>query len=149
MKHQAKDLFETITCPRCHGTGEYSFNLKDGTVCYGCHGRKYKFTPRGAAAKKYLEDKLTLKAKDVEVGMFIRIDRGRVRINVKSIDVNECEVNGNTYYTFHGKFSHTLSADMEVRRNAKDDAEMEAFVADALAYQDKLTKTGKLMKKYQ
>lgn len=26
-------------CKRCGGTGEYSFNLMDGTVCYGCGGR--------------------------------------------------------------------------------------------------------------
>ena len=28
-----------ITCPRCNGSGRYSFNLQDGTVCYGCMGR--------------------------------------------------------------------------------------------------------------
>ncbi len=28
----------TKTCTRCNGTGTYSFNLKDGTVCYGCSG---------------------------------------------------------------------------------------------------------------
>lgn len=26
-------------CKRCGGTGEYSFNLMDGTVCYGCMGK--------------------------------------------------------------------------------------------------------------
>lgn len=26
-------------CKRCGGSGEYSFNLMDGTVCYGCGGR--------------------------------------------------------------------------------------------------------------
>lgn len=28
-------------CRRCGGQGEYSFNLMDGTVCYGCSGRGY------------------------------------------------------------------------------------------------------------
>lgn len=28
----------TTVCTRCHGAGEYSYNLKDGTVCYGCGG---------------------------------------------------------------------------------------------------------------
>lgn len=28
-------------CSRCGGTGEYSFNLLDGTRCYGCNGRGY------------------------------------------------------------------------------------------------------------
>lgn len=26
-------------CKRCGGSGHYSFNLMDGTVCYGCNGR--------------------------------------------------------------------------------------------------------------
>ena len=25
-------------CPRCGGSGHYSYNSKDGTMCYGCHG---------------------------------------------------------------------------------------------------------------
>lgn len=28
-------------CHRCGGTGEYSWNRIDGTVCYGCGGAKY------------------------------------------------------------------------------------------------------------
>lgn len=26
-------------CPRCGGSGHYSFNMIDGTVCYGCFGK--------------------------------------------------------------------------------------------------------------
>ena len=26
-------------CPRCGGSGSYSYNSLDGTMCYGCHGR--------------------------------------------------------------------------------------------------------------
>lgn len=29
-----------MTCPRCGGTGHYSYNEIDGTICYGCGGRK-------------------------------------------------------------------------------------------------------------
>jgi hypothetical protein len=28
----------TVSCRRCGGSGSYSFNLKDGTTCYGCMG---------------------------------------------------------------------------------------------------------------
>lgn len=31
-------VIATKTCPRCAGSGEHSFNLKDGTRCYGCGG---------------------------------------------------------------------------------------------------------------
>jgi phage/plasmid primase-like uncharacterized protein len=27
-----------IKCARCGGTGRFSFNLRDGTKCYGCEG---------------------------------------------------------------------------------------------------------------
>ena len=29
---------EKRTCSRCGGSGNYSFNLIDGTKCYGCNG---------------------------------------------------------------------------------------------------------------
>jgi len=31
-----------VMCGRCMGSGHYSFNLMDGTICYGCNGRKFK-----------------------------------------------------------------------------------------------------------
>lgn len=31
-----------VNCGRCGGTGHYSFNLMDGTRCYGCDGGKFK-----------------------------------------------------------------------------------------------------------
>lgn len=34
------DIFPTQNCRRCGGSGHYSYNPKDGTVCYGCGGRK-------------------------------------------------------------------------------------------------------------
>jgi len=32
----------TVTCSRCRGSGNYSFNLLKGTVCFGCGGSGYK-----------------------------------------------------------------------------------------------------------
>lgn len=29
------------TCDRCCGTGHYSFNYRDGTICLKCNGLKY------------------------------------------------------------------------------------------------------------
>ena len=34
-----KPLIVTRPCTRCGGSGHYSFNLRDGTICYGCGGR--------------------------------------------------------------------------------------------------------------
>lgn len=32
------DIFESETCGRCCGTGQYSFHPDHGTVCFGCKG---------------------------------------------------------------------------------------------------------------
>jgi hypothetical protein len=32
------------TCRRCGGSGSYSFNLQDGTMCYGCSGSGNQYT---------------------------------------------------------------------------------------------------------
>ncbi len=49
----------TEECGRCCGTGHYSFNLIDGTMCYGCMGtgaRTYKTSPKVRAAAKAKRD---------------------------------------------------------------------------------------------
>lgn len=47
------------TCTRCGGSGHYSFNLKDGTVCYGCNGSGFQMRDlkKDAAAAKRKEAK--------------------------------------------------------------------------------------------
>lgn len=30
-----------VVCPRCGGTGHYSWNQRDGTKCFKCYGHKY------------------------------------------------------------------------------------------------------------
>lgn len=44
-----------VECPRCGGTGKYSYNLRDGDVCYGCNGERYIYKTQAqinAAAKR-------------------------------------------------------------------------------------------------
>ena len=46
-------LITTQVCPRCIGTGKYSYNLKDGDRCYGCGGTgKVAKAPNGQAKIK-------------------------------------------------------------------------------------------------
>jgi hypothetical protein len=35
------DEMKKITCPRCNGSGNHSFNLIRGTVCFKCDGAGY------------------------------------------------------------------------------------------------------------
>lgn len=39
------------TCTRCGGTGSYSFNLIDGTKCYGCMGHGFKLVDAAKEAR--------------------------------------------------------------------------------------------------
>jgi len=32
-------MLQTKTCGRCGGSGQYSFNLMHGTMCFGCQGK--------------------------------------------------------------------------------------------------------------
>jgi hypothetical protein len=61
-------LFETETCGRCGGTGHYSYNQINGTVCFGCHGHKVRLTKRGAAAQAWLHKQQTVPANQLKVG---------------------------------------------------------------------------------
>lgn len=42
----------TQTCGRCGGSGNYSYNQIDGTVCYGCRGKKVSIVRMTAVNKK-------------------------------------------------------------------------------------------------
>lgn len=65
-------IFESKVCSRCGGSGNFSFNHKDGTMCYGCNGTGSKLTKRGTAALKFFQDSLTIPASELAVGMRIK-----------------------------------------------------------------------------
>lgn len=63
--------FETTTCTRCGGCGEYSFNQIDGKRCYGCHGTGLKLSRAGAAARKRYDavmDEMHTPVTEIKVG---------------------------------------------------------------------------------
>lgn len=65
----AKDfLFETEPCGRCGGSGHYSYNQIDGTVCFGCSGNKVRLTKRGKAAQDWLTKQTTVPFDQLKVG---------------------------------------------------------------------------------
>lgn len=45
--------FPVRTCTRCGGSGQHSFNMIDGNVCYGCNGTGSQH-PRGKVADAYI-----------------------------------------------------------------------------------------------
>jgi ribosomal protein L37E len=69
----------TRVCIRCGGTGEHSFNLKDGTVCYGCGGTgKQIIAPKGQKKMKPTAELRNCKVGDI-------IDMNKVICEVTSI----------------------------------------------------------------
>lgn len=70
---EKKYVFESTECSRCGGSGRFSFNLKDGTMCFGCQGTGKKLTKRGLAAKYFFEDSLSKQVTDCKVGDVIKL----------------------------------------------------------------------------
>ncbi|PPS89590.1 hypothetical protein [Streptomyces sp. MH60] len=68
--------FEEEPCGRCNGTGRYSYNQRDGHVCWGCSGKKVRLSRRGKTAFEAYEKALadsaaTVAVRDVKPGMRI------------------------------------------------------------------------------
>lgn len=103
-------IFETQTCGRCNGTGHYSYNTKDGTVCYGCRGAKVVWSKRD---KRYAEDFLAARRRFVRipsdalsVGQEVREDSDPTWRVVESIEVIPGTAERNTGCTLvDGKMS--------------------------------------------
>ncbi len=83
-------LFETEVCGRCGGTGHYSYNMMNGTVCFGCGGAKVRLTKRGAAAQARFRAALAIKAEDVVVGMRIKDDGPMGAGTFTVAEITEC-----------------------------------------------------------
>jgi hypothetical protein len=81
------DVFETDICSRCLGTGEYSYNPRDGKRCFGCGGRKTRLTKRGAAAKALWRTLNSTPLEHVKVGERI-LDSIRGWATVEAITSN-------------------------------------------------------------
>jgi hypothetical protein len=48
--------YDREDCSRCGGSGQYSFNQIDGTMCYGCRGKGKKLTRKANASWKKIEE---------------------------------------------------------------------------------------------
>lgn len=161
-------VFEYVTCSRCCGTGKYSFNLMHGDRCYGCSGKGYKLTARGAAACKFYSDSMCKPAKELQVGDVVRVEGMTNGLNifyyfakitkivptheVLGYRVNDQEVRYMVmeYKTESEKYgiqNNQCNEDAMIRV-AHSGEDKRILQAKALEYQAKLTKSGKLMKKF-
>lgn len=138
------NLFESVSCGRCGGSGQYSYCTMHGTRCFGCGGSGQKLTKRGRAAQDFFTAMRVVPFADIKVGDWILADcffQGRFNAEVVSIEGDTVQLrelprkDGATlrkmamagFQTFHRVF--TVG---QRRENA----------AKALAYQATLTKSG-------
>lgn len=88
--------FPLVTCYRCKGSGEFSYNHATGTVCFGCGGTGWCIR-RGKAAKAWAAYQEAVKAagekpwSEVAVGEAVKPfwDRPRKVVTVASIEVED------------------------------------------------------------
>lgn len=69
-----KPIFESEPCGRCGGSGQFSYNQLNGSVCFGCKGTGYRLTKRGAAAQKHLDQLRSRPVSELKVGDRILFD---------------------------------------------------------------------------
>lgn len=146
--------FEIESCGRCGGCGRYSYNSIDGDRCYGCGGTGVRLTKRGRVAKAFFEAMRDAKAEDVKVGDLIEI-RTMSKIMFRPVDeirIGETKgrngITGEEYESISfwcGNTGLTTWAGGTVRRGFTK-AEKAEKLAQAVAFQDTLTKAGTVRK---
>lgn len=158
--------FETETCTRCGGSGEYSYCQMYGKTCFKCGGSGKQFTKRGAAANAYLRAKRMRPASEVALGKWLRMDGvpGFSKSQNFKVDTIYTRLNASkslqpdgtwkvyNHLVFEGNDKrgercgiHTFP-DAEIRiLPTKEEAAQQ--IADAVAYQATLTKDGKVSKR--
>ncbi|MEU9752182.1 hypothetical protein AB0D90_03470 [Streptomyces althioticus] len=74
--------FEFEDCTRCGGTGHFSFNMMEGTICRRCRGRKRTITRRGNTAytrwKEQIDARLSTPVVDLKPGDVVYSDASNV-----------------------------------------------------------------------
>ncbi len=89
-----KNGFPLVVCSRCDGCGEYSYNERDGTRCFGCGGDGWQIAKRAKPAwiayiSEVKEQKETVVRK-LQVGD--KIVRKKVWCEVRSLTETDTEV---------------------------------------------------------
>lgn len=156
---KSKEGLEIKVCSRCGGSGKFSFNLMHGSRCYGCGGTGYQYTPKGKAAKAFLESLMQVPTSSLQPGDLVKANglSGRKFMRVLEVKFGPAKSLG-CYRVGHedeptcllvldGLNWHTGPEAMV--RKGWSGPEKAAFFAQAQAYQATLTKQGKPSKRKQ
>lgn len=143
--------FETVTCSRCGGCGKYSYCQMYGDTCFKCQGTGNSYTKRGAEAKRWFNERLSKKASELTVGEKIWVDVYFKRgwSVVTSISPDETLYNGairTDYLHIQTEIGGQYISGDTLIRAAHNSEQKQAIMAEALAYQESLTKMGTVRK---
>ena len=134
----ALEPFESETCSRCGGTGNYSYCQTYGTTCFKCRGAKTVLTKRGAEAQRWEQTRRMYRIHELSVGSRIYWEgipgftkSGWVTVQGLGYSPDSVPFIETALGIHHGADSMFLMASSPALR------------ASALAYQATLTKTGK------
>ena len=153
-----KPIFESNMCERCSGTGLWARNA--GRQCFKCNGRGWLLTKRGERAAQYYAAKRQVPIESLKVGDAIAIGGRSGWWSIKSITTrpaNECG---------YPQFPDLMAVQVDLERSermgggkalytqfvgemvtkAQSNADKQSLIADALAYQATLSKSGKIAK---
>jgi len=146
-------LFESKTCTRCGGSGEYSWCQRHGSMCFKCRGKGEVLTKRGQAAQSYLHSLYTKPASEIKVGDFLQEEHvygggnmTRFFAAVTKVEVKEGGVIISTEHPKMGKCQNHRPTD-SAERIGQSAEEKTAKRQIALEYQATLTKQGKVSKR--
>jgi hypothetical protein len=145
--------FETETCSRCGGCGEYSFCEAYGKTCFKCRGKGRTLTKRAKIAVLWMGEQNLISASEVTVGM--RIKALDLAFTVRSIEPGSeskslrdgVMVTNPRGLVFRGQAcSIDVPADYKVQlvRSQQDQIALRNAAVD---YQNSLTKDGKARKR--
>ncbi len=143
IERKTKMGYEVTTCSRCGGTGHYSYCQAHGTTCFKCGGTGVVLSKRGHATREYFENLTSIPAHEVKVGMKMRDYQWLIVEKIEPDTLNEGCIIIETE-----KCRHHVSMNCPVRI-INDNDHFQTCLQQARDYQEKLTKTGKLMKRYE
>ena len=154
MSDKPKLMFECVECNRCGGSGSYSFNMMDGSRCYGCSGQGWKLTKRGRAASDYYKALRSVKVEDLKVGDLFKSAGDSSFCRVLGVDIGNAKAQG--CYANDGDYeqvqiigsrytAYRRAGDLVIKGFSME--EKQAMRDQALAFQATLTKAGVPMKR--
>jgi hypothetical protein len=146
-----KLLFESVTCSRCGGSGNYSYCQMYGTTCFKCAGDGATLTARGKAAQAWLNAKRRKAGNEVAVGEWILIEGvpGFSRSYwAKVVEVSGAGAEHKIVAESKSGERQTLNGFGEIQIRVSFTKEQKAAqAAEALAFQATLTKAGTVRKR--